>query len=118
MDVRPPFQMMRETRVSSRISRQDSEIPSSCQMKNEPAFKPLQGKPTLFLVRESRYPLHLRQKLRVPLTYLFVREGSSSGACLKLALLFNRILGISSLLETICGAWSFPRVPVLKLVFL
>ena len=33
-----------------------------------------------------------------------------------LAYLFNRILGISSLLETISGAWSFPRVPVLKLV--
>ena len=50
-------------------------------------------------------------------TYL-VREGCSSGACLNLALLFNRILGISSLLETIWGAWSFPRVPVLKFVFL
>ena len=58
------------------------------------------------------------RKLSVPLTYVLVREGSSSGACLKLALLFNRILGISSLLETILGAWSFPRVPVLKLVFL
>ena len=35
-----------------------------------------------------------------------------------MAYLFNRILGISSLLEMIWGAWSFPRVPVLKLVFL
>ena len=31
-----------------------------------------------------------------------------------LACLFNRILGIISLLETIWGAWSFLRVPVLK----
>ena len=48
-DVRPPVQMTRGTRVSSRISTQDSDIPSSCQMKDEPAFKPLQGNPTLFL---------------------------------------------------------------------
>ena len=33
-----------------------------------------------------------------------------------MAYLFNRILGISSLLEMIWSAWSFPRVPVLKLV--
>ena len=58
------------------------------------------------------------RKFRVPLTYLLLREGSSWGACLKLAYLFNRILGISSLLEMIWGPWSFPRVPVLKLVFL
>ena len=60
-DVRPPVQMTRGTRVSSRISTQDSDIPSSCQMKDEPACKPLQGNPTLFLVRESPYPLYLRQ---------------------------------------------------------
>ena len=32
-----------------------------------------------------------------------------------MAYLFDRILGIRSLLETIWGAWSFPRIPVLKL---
>ena len=32
-DVRPPVQMSRGTRVSSRISTQDSNIPLSCQMK-------------------------------------------------------------------------------------
>ena len=36
------------------------------------------------------------------------------GACGKVAYLFNRILGISSLLEMIWGVWSFPRVPVLQ----
>ena len=65
-DVRSPFQIPRGTMVSSRISAQDSDIPSSCQMKHEPAFKPLHGNPTLFLVRESRYPLHLRQKTQGP----------------------------------------------------
>ena len=58
------------------------------------------------------------RKLSVPLIYLLLREGSSWGACLKLAYLFNRIMGISSLPETIWGAWSFPHVPVLKFVFL
>ena len=65
-DVNPPVQITWGTRVSSRISTQDSDIPSSFQMKDEPAFKPLQGNLTLFLVRESRYPLHLRQKTQGP----------------------------------------------------
>ena len=65
-DVRPPVQMRRRTRVSSRISTQDSDIPSSCQMKDELAFKALQGNPTLYLVTESRYPLQLRQKTQGP----------------------------------------------------
>ena len=52
-------------------------------------------------------------KLRVPLTYLLLREGYSLGACGKLAYLFNGILGIRSLLEMIWHAWSFPQVPVL-----
>ena len=65
-DVRPPVQIRRETSVSSRISTQDSDIRSFCQMKDDPAFKPLQGNPTLFLVSESRYPLHLRQETQGP----------------------------------------------------
>ena len=73
-DVRPPVQMTGGTRVSSRISTQDSDIPSSCQMKDEPAFTPLQGNPTLFLVRESRYPLHLRQKTQGP-SHKTIAEG-------------------------------------------
>ena len=47
-DVRPPVQMRRGTNVSSRISTQDSDIPSSCDMKHEPKFKPLQGNPAFF----------------------------------------------------------------------
>ena len=65
-DVRPPVQMRQGTRIFSRVSTEDSEIPSSCEMKDEPAFKPLQGKPTLFLVREYRYPLQLRQQTQGP----------------------------------------------------
>ena len=73
-DVRPPVQMRRETSVTSRISTQDSDISSSCQIKEYPAFKPLQGNPALFLVRESRYPLNLRQQNQGPLTYLLLRK--------------------------------------------
>ena len=53
-------------------------------------------------------------KLRVPLTYLLLKYGFSWGACGYLAYLFNRILGIHSLLEMIWPPWSFPRVPVQK----
>ena len=80
-DVRPPVQKRRGTNVSSRISTQDSDIPSSCQMKDEPAFKPLQGNPTLFLVRESRYPLHLRQKTQGP-SHIPIAEGRLLLRCL------------------------------------
>ena len=31
-----------------KVSTRDSVIPSSCEMKDEPAFKPLQGKPAFF----------------------------------------------------------------------
>ena len=92
------------TRVSSRISTQDSDIPSSCQMKDEPAFKPLQGNPNLFLVRDSQYPLHLRQKTQGP-SHIPIAEGRLLLRCLfKVGLTVNRILGISSLLEMIWGA--------------
>ena len=81
MDVRRPVKMRQGTRVSSRISTQDSDNPSSCQMKYEPAFKPLQGIPTLFLVRESGYPLHLRQKTQGP-SHISIGEGRFLIRCL------------------------------------
>ena len=73
-DVMPPFQMRQGIRDSSRISTQDLDIPSSCQMKDDPAFKPLQGNLTLVLVRESRYPIHLRQKTQGP-SHIPIAEG-------------------------------------------
>ena len=47
-DVRPPVQMSRGTRAFPRVSTGDSDIPSSFEMKDEPAFKPLQGNPAFF----------------------------------------------------------------------
>ena len=51
------------------------------------------------------------RKHRVPLAYLLLRENSFWDACGKVAYLFIQRQGISSHLEMIHGAWSFPRVP-------
>ena len=80
-DVRPLVHMRRGHRVFSRVSTEDSDIPSSCEMKDEPAFKPLQGNPTLYLVRESRYPLHLRQQNQGP-SHIPIAEGRLLLRCL------------------------------------
>ena len=81
IDVRPPVQMRQGTRVFSRVSTEDSDIPSSCEMKDEPAFKPLQGNLTLSLVRESWYPLHLRQQNQGP-SHILIAEGRLLLRCL------------------------------------
>ena len=48
MDVRTSVQKMLRTMAFSRVSTGDSDITSSCEMKDEPAFKALQGKPAFF----------------------------------------------------------------------
>ena len=47
-DVISPVQMRRRPTTFSRVSTGDSDLPSSCEMKDEPEFKPLQGNPALF----------------------------------------------------------------------
>ena len=47
-DVRSSVQNKWRTMAFSRVSTGDSFIPSSCEMKYEPAFKPLQGNPAFF----------------------------------------------------------------------
>ena len=47
-DVRPPVQMSRTPTAFSRVSIGDSDMPSSCEMKEEPEFKPLQGNRNFF----------------------------------------------------------------------
>ena len=47
-DVIPPVQMRRRPTAFSRVSTGDSDIPTSCDMKHEPKFKPLQGIPAFF----------------------------------------------------------------------
>ena len=48
MDVWPFVQKSLRTMAFSSVSTGDSDIPSSCEMKDEPAFKALQGKPAFF----------------------------------------------------------------------
>ena len=54
--------MMRQgPRAFPKLSTRDSVIPSSCEMKDEPAVNPLQGNTAFFRVRASCCPFHLRQ---------------------------------------------------------
>ena len=48
INVRPSVQKRLRTMAFSRVSTGYSVIPSSCEMKYEPAFKPLQGNPAFF----------------------------------------------------------------------
>ena len=45
MEVRPSVQKRLRTMAFSRVSTGDSDIPSSCEMKDEPGFKALKGQP-------------------------------------------------------------------------
>ena len=80
-DMRPPVQMRLGPRAFYRVATGDLDIPSSCEMKDEPAFKPLQGNPTLFLVRESRYQLNLRQQNQCP-SHIPIAQGRLLLRCL------------------------------------
>ena len=105
-------------RVFSRVSTGNSEIPSSFEMKDEPAFNPVQGNMTLFLVRASWYPLHLRQQNQGP-SHITIAEGK-----LHLRCWWKVVSNLQSKKGNHLSSWddmgcrSFPRIPVLKLVFL
>ena len=47
-DVRPPVQMKQRPTAFSRVSTGDSDIPSSCEMKDESEFKPLKANQEFF----------------------------------------------------------------------
>ena len=47
-DVRPSVQKRWRTMAFPRVATGDTVIASSCEMKYEPAFKPLQGNPAFF----------------------------------------------------------------------
>ena len=61
-------------RAFSRNCIEDSDIRLSCEMKDEPAFKPLHGNPTFFRVRESRYPLHVKEQIQGS-SHILIAEG-------------------------------------------
>ena len=74
-NVRPPVHMRLGPRAFSMDCTEDSDIPLSREMKDEPAFKPLQGNLTFFRVRESRCPLHMRQQIQGP-SHIPIAEGN------------------------------------------
>ena len=81
MDVRAPVEMSQGPRAFSRVFVGVSDIPSPCEMKDEPAFKPLQGNLAFFRVRASHCPFYLRQQTSGP-SHIPIAEGSFLLRCL------------------------------------
>ena len=117
-DVISPVQMRWKPTAFASVSTGDSDIPSSSDMKHKPKFKPRKGNPTFFWVRPLAVHSTWDRKYRVPLNYLLLRENSTWGACGIHSHLFSQRQGISSHLETKCGAWNFLHAAVLKLIFI
>ena len=102
----------------SRVSTGDSFIPSSCEMKYDPAFKPLQGNPAFFWVRASRGPFHLRQKTQSA-SHIPISEGRLLLRCLwKDGLPLHSKTGNHSNPEMIWGARDIRQAALLKLMIL
>ena len=80
-DLRPLVQMRLRSWAFCRISTEDSDILSYCDIKDEPAFKPLQGNPAFFGVRASRGPFQLKQKTQGP-SHIHFPEGKLHLRCL------------------------------------
>ena len=80
-DERLPVQLRRKPRSFSRVSTGDSDFPSYCEMKDEPALKPLQGNLDFFRVRASCGPFNLRQQTQGP-SHIHIAEGSVLLRCL------------------------------------
>ena len=117
-DVRPSVQKTWRDMYFSRDSTGYSVIPSSCEMKYEPAFKPLQGNPAFFRVRTSRGPFHFRQKTQSP-SHIPISEGRLLLSCLwKVGLPFKSKTANHSHPEIIWGARNIPQAALLKLMIL
>ena len=117
-DVRPSVQKRLRTMAFSRVSTGDFLILSSCEMKYEPAFKPLQENPALFWVTASWGPFHLRQKTQSPY-HIPISEGKLLLRCLwKVGLPLHSKTGKHSHPEMIWGARNIPQAALLKLMIL
>ena len=117
-DVRPSVQKRWRTMAFSRVSTGDSVIPSSCEMKYEPAFKPLQGKLAFFWVRASWRPFHLRKKTQSP-SHIPISEGRLLLRCLwKVGFPLQSKTGNHSHPKMIWGARNIVQAALLKLMIL
>ena len=113
MDVRPSVQKRLRTMALSRISTGDSNIHSSCEMKDEPAFKALQGNPAFLWVTASRCPLYLMQKTQSR-SHIAISEGRLLLRCLwKAGLPLQSKTGNHSHPQTIWGARKFPQAALM-----
>ena len=114
-DVRPPVEVRRGPKSSSGDSTGNSLIPSPCEMKDEPAFKPLQGNPAFF---QDRASFHLRQQTPGPAHIPTVERNLLLRCLLKAAILLylkpgNQLpsrddLGYSRLSSCCCADLSVP----------
>ena len=94
MEVRPSVQKRLRTMAFSSVSTGDTDNPSSCEMKDEPAFKALQGNPAFSWIRATRVRLYLRQK-RQSRSHIPISEGRLLLRCLgKLAYRYSRRKGL------------------------
>ena len=117
-EVRPSVKERWRTIAFSRVSTGDSVIPSSCEMKDEPAFKPLQGKPAFFWVRASQGSFHLKQKTQSP-SHIPISEGRLLLRCLwKVGWTLQSKTGNHSHSGMIWGARNIPEAALLKLMIL
>ena len=83
-------------------------MPSSCEMKDEPEFKPPQRSRAFFLVRASWGPYHLRQKTQGP-CHIPTAEAKLLLRCLwKVGSPLQSKTGNQLSLWDDMGAWSFP----------
>ena len=80
-DVRPLVHMRLRPRSICRVSMGDSDILSSYDRKDEPAFKALQGNLAFFWVRASRGPFHMKQKTQ-GVSHIHIPEGKLLLSCL------------------------------------
>ena len=80
-DMRPSGEMRRGSKAFSMVCTGDSDIPSSWEMKDKPAFKSLQGTPALFRDRASRFPSHSRLQTQCP-AHIPIAERSLLLRCL------------------------------------
>ena len=105
--VRPPVEMRWGNMAFYTVSTGDSYIPSCCEMKDEPAFKSLQGNQALFRVRASWCPFHLRQQTQGP-SHLPIADRSLLLRCEWKVGIWERKHGLAY--ESLQGNQPFPRV--------
>ena len=117
-DVRPTIQKRWTPTAFSRVSTGDSDMPSSCDMQDKTEFKPLQGNPAFFCVRARRSPFHLRQKTQGP-SHIPIVEGKVHLRGLwKFGSPLHSKTGNKLSSWEDMGCMDFPRVALLKLIFI